>query len=93
MEFGIALSANKQLETLSMRNNKIKESEHIGFWDGMRENTTLRKLDMYRTGANDDVIDSMDGYFSNTFSKLREINLCHNGITDHGAKTFFEAIK
>jgi hypothetical protein len=34
-DFSPALGANKQLETLSMRCNKIKSDEYYKFWEGM----------------------------------------------------------
>jgi hypothetical protein len=70
---------------LSLRNNRIREKEHSIFWEELKKNQTLKIVDLFRTGTNDSIIDSMDGFLSNKASKLREINLSHNGITDEGA--------
>jgi Ran GTPase-activating protein (RanGAP) involved in mRNA processing and transport len=48
---------------------------------------------LHRTGVDDAIIEAMVGFLKNPGTKLREINLSHNGITDEGAKTFFRAVR
>ena len=56
---GEAISQNTKLEVLIMRENKLKWQNYCGFWDNMRGNTSLLKINVSKTDLSDKILDKM----------------------------------
>ena len=53
--FGSALGQNNKLEGLSLKENKLKQSEYCSFWSLMTPNRSLKKINVTKTEINDRV--------------------------------------
>ena len=53
--FGEALGLNTKLEGLSIKGNKMKQSQYCNFWGLMAENKSLRKINVSATEITDRV--------------------------------------
>lgn len=62
--FGEALAVNTKLEGLSLKENRLKVSQYSNFWDLMRENKSLRKIDVTKTEVTDKVCIKLAEYLS-----------------------------
>ena len=81
---GEALNDNVKLEVLIMRENKLKWIPYSSFWENMKNNTSLMKINLSKTDLSDRVMEKMCVYLSNPAIKLVDIDLSRNAITDLG---------
>ena len=56
---GEALGENVKLEVLIMRENKIKWVPYAAFWENMRNNSNLLKINVCKTDLSDRVLEKM----------------------------------
>jgi hypothetical protein len=56
---GEALTDNMTLEVLNMRGNKIKNAPYQNFWNIMKKNTFLKKINCSKTELNDKVVEAL----------------------------------
>ena len=47
----MAVAKNKSIEVLNLRNNNIKHSSYVKFWEKMCDNTHLKKANLVIVGA------------------------------------------
>lgn len=45
-----------------MRENKIKITTYINFWDNLKTNTSLLKINVAKTELNDKIVEKLCGY-------------------------------
>ena len=75
---GEAISENTKLEVLVMRENKLKWSPYSNFWDNVRGNTSLQKINVSKTDISDRVIEKMCLYLVEEGLKLVDLDLSRN---------------
>lgn len=56
---GEAINENVKLEVLIMRENKLKWVPYSAFWDNMKRNTSLMKINLSKTDLSDRVLEKM----------------------------------
>lgn len=79
-----ALSENTKLEVLIMRENKLKWVPYCSFWENLRPNTTLKKINVNKTDLSDRVLEKLCFMLENPAISLVELDLGRNLITDVG---------
>jgi hypothetical protein len=62
---GEALAENTKLEVLMMRENKLKWVPYANFWDNMKNNTSLQKINISKTDLSDRVLEKLSMYLLN----------------------------
>ncbi len=60
--FGEALGLNTKLESLSIKENKIKQTQYCNFWELMANNRTLRRVNLSKTEVTDKVCQKLSTY-------------------------------
>ena len=90
---GDALAENKRLETIILRENRIKWFQYANFWQALMPNKTLQKLNLQKTDMSDKVIDKMGQYLKQKDIMLKDLDLSRNHISDVGLKTLSLALK
>jgi len=63
--FGEALNENTKIEALIMRENKIKWVPYSNFWENLKNNSSLLKINLSKTELSDRVVENMCNYISN----------------------------
>ena len=91
--FGQALMKNKKLEGLSIKENKIKQSQYFEFWDFMHSNKTLRKMNATKTDITDKVCTKISSYLKLQDIRLQDLNLSRNQIGTDGLIALADALK
>lgn len=82
--FGDALSSNTKLEGLSLKENKLKQTQYCNFWDLMTENRSLKHIDIAKTEVTDKVCMKISSYLERQDIKLSDLNLSRNLIGTDG---------
>lgn len=75
-----------------MRENKISNSSFCNFWENLKTNTSLLKINVSKTEINDRIVEKLCGCLQNTASRLIDLDLSRNNITDIGLTALAEAI-
>ena len=86
-ELGKALSVNKKMVTLYMRNNKIKQTSYGLFWLAMCGNQSLKKMSVSKTDLNDKVVEKLQEFLKDENTQVNELDLSKNSISDQGMKS------
>ncbi len=73
-----ALSENTKLEVLIMRENKLKWVPYCSFWENLRPNTTLKKINVSKTDLSDRVLEKLCCLLENPSIILIELDLSRN---------------
>jgi hypothetical protein len=73
-----ALSENTKLEVLIMRENKLKWVPYCTFWENLRPNTTLKKINVNKTDLSDRVLEKLCFLLENPNLSLVELDLGRN---------------
>lgn len=89
---GEALSENIKLEVLIMRENKLKWVPYSNFWENIKGNTSLQKINVSKTDLSDRVLEKMCSYLISPDLKLVDLDLSRNQITDVGLQNLSEAL-
>ena len=89
---GEALSENTKIEVLIMRENKLKWFPYSSFWDNIKGNSSLQKINVSKTELSDRVLEKMCQYLLNPDLKLVDLDLSRNQITDVGLQNLSEAL-
>ena len=76
--FGEALGVNTKLEGLSMKENKLKQTQYCNFWELMAENRSLRKVNVAKTEVTDKVCTKISAYLQQPDLRLHDLNLSRN---------------
>lgn len=85
----MAVAKNTSIEVLNLRNNNIKHSSYVKFWEKMCFNTHLKKINVEKTGMKDQTLDSLVDFIISPSIKLIEMDLSKNLISDIGVRTLF----
>ena len=83
---------NTKLEVLIMRENKLKWVPYGNFWDNIKGNSSLQKINVSKTDLSDRVLEKMCHYLLNPELKLIDLDLSRNLITDVGLTNLSEAL-
>lgn len=75
---GEAISDNTKLEVLILRDNKLKWAPYSAFWDNVRGNTSLQKINVSKTDLTDRVLEKMCLYLLDEGLKLVDLDLSRN---------------
>lgn len=89
---GEALSENVKLEVLIMRENKLKWVPYSNFWENIKGNTSLQKINVSKTDLSDRVLEKMCQYLLNPEVKLVDLDISRNTISDVGLQNLSEAL-
>ena len=89
---GEALSENQKLECLIMRENKLKWVPYAAFWENMKSNNSLLKVNVSKTDLSDRVLEKMCVYLNNPELKLVDLDISRNSITDLGLQNLCETL-
>jgi Ran GTPase-activating protein (RanGAP) involved in mRNA processing and transport len=81
---GEALAENTKLEILIMRENKIKISTYCNFWDNLKPNSALLKINVSKTELSDKILEHLCGYLQSGACSLIDLDVSRNNITDAG---------
>lgn len=81
---GDAIYDNTKLEVLIIRENKLKWVPYSNFWDNIKGNTSLQKINVSKTDLTDRVLEKMCAYLVSPGIKLVDLDLSRNLITDVG---------
>lgn len=73
-----ALSENTKLEALIMRENKLKWMPYCTFWENLKYNTTLKKINVSKTDLSDRVLEKLCPILENPQLSLVELDLSRN---------------
>lgn len=79
-----ALSENTKLEVLIMRENKLKWVPYCNFWDNLKSNSSLKKINVSKTDLSDRVLEKLILMLDQPYIQLIELDLSRNQITDLG---------
>ena len=90
---GETLATNLKLEVLILRENKIKWTAYQTFWNNLMPNTTLQKINLYKTDLSDRVVERMAIYLEQPNINLMDLDLSKNAITDTGLKVLSNSLK
>lgn len=91
--FGSSLNVNTKMEGLSLKENKIKQTQYCNFWELLAENRTLKKINVSKTEVTDKVCSKISGYLKHSELRLQELNLSRNQIGDQGLIELAHALK
>jgi len=75
---GEALSENTKLEVLIMRENRLKWVPYCNFWDNLKPNVTLRKINVSKTDLTDRVLEKLCVLLENPNISLVDLDLSRN---------------
>lgn len=89
---GQALANNTKLEILLMRENRLKWMPYAAFWQSIKANTTLKKINVSKTELNDRVLDPLCSMICNPAIQLVDLDLSRNLISDAGLTAFGNAL-
>jgi len=67
-----------------MRENRLKWIPYAAFWENIKNNTTLKKINVSKTDLNDRVIEPLCNMLCNPAVTLIDLDLSRNLITDGG---------
>jgi hypothetical protein len=76
--FGEALGVNTKMEGLSLKENKLKQTQYCNFWELMAENRSLRKINVAKTEVTDKVCAKISHYLIQPDIRLSDLNLSRN---------------
>lgn len=76
--FGEALGVNTKMEGLSIRENKLKQTQYCNFWELMKENRSLRNINVAKTDVTDKVCIKISDYLKEPDLRLTCLNLSRN---------------
>jgi hypothetical protein len=91
--FGEALGVNTKLEGLSLKENKLKQTQYCNFWELMAENRSLRKVNVAKTEVTDKVCTKISAYLQQPDLRLHDLNLSRNQIAADGLIALAEALQ
>lgn len=91
--FGEAIGVNTKLEGLSIKENKLKQTQYCNFWELMKENKHLRKMNATKTEVTDRVCLKISAYVKQTDIRLSDLNLSRNQIAAEGLIALADALK
>jgi len=77
---GKALGENMKIETLSIRDCKARERAQIEFWRGIKDNRSLRVMNLERNRVTDKVASVIAEYIIQEGIVLTDLNLSKNLI-------------
>ena len=83
---GYALSENRYLEVLILRDNKIKWVPYQNFWNSLLPNKTLQKINLQKTDLTDRVVEKLCKYLEQKDISLVDLDISKNQVTDTGLK-------
>lgn len=89
---GEAIAENVKLEVLIMRENKLKWVPYASFWENMKNNTSLQKINVSKTDLSDRVLEKLSNYLVNPSLRLVDLDISRNQITDLGLQNLAEAL-
>lgn len=89
---GEALCENTKIEVLIIRENKLKWVPYSNFWDNIKGNSSLQKINVSKTDLSDRVLEKMCQYLLNPELKLVDLDLSRNLITDTGLSNLSDAL-
>jgi len=75
---GEAISENTKIEVMIMRENKLKWVPYSNFWENMKGNTSLQKINVSKTDLSDRVLEKMCSYLINPDLTLIDLDLSRN---------------
>lgn len=81
---GEALSTNTQVECLIMRENRLKWIPYAAFFESLKINTSLKKINISKTELNDRVLEPLCSLLCNPDVVLVDLDLSRNLISDVG---------
>jgi hypothetical protein len=90
--FGEALGGNTKLEGLSIKENKLKQTQYCNFWELMQENRSLKKMNVSKTEITDKVCAKIGQYLQQRDLRLQDLNLSKNVIAADGLVSIAEAL-
>jgi len=61
---GETLSENLKLEELILQDNKIKWVQYCTFWEKLKGNTSLKKINVSKTDLSDRILEKMTPYLT-----------------------------
>ena len=67
-----------------MRENRMKWVPYAQFWENIKLNTSLLKINVSKTELSDRVVEKLVLYLANSECRLADLDLSRNTITDHG---------
>ena len=73
-----ALAENTKLEVLIMRENKLKWVPYCTFWENLRLNSTLKKINVSKTDLSDRVLEKICLLLDNPNISLVDLDLSRN---------------
>jgi Ran GTPase-activating protein (RanGAP) involved in mRNA processing and transport len=89
---GEALAQNTKLEVLIMRENRMKWIPYAAFWENIKPNTSLKKINVSKTEINDRVLEPLCSLLCNPAITLVDLDLSRNLISDVGLATLGTAL-
>lgn len=89
---GEALSENPKLEVLILRENKLKWVPYCNFWENLKGNVSLQKINLAKTDLTDRVLEKLSSYLNNSSIRLVDLDLSRNQLTDLGLNNLSEAL-
>lgn len=75
-----------------MRENKLKWVPYASFWDNIKGNTSLQKINVSKTDLSDRVLEKMCTYLISPELRLIDLDLSRNAITDVGLQNLSESL-
>ena len=76
--FGEALADNTKLEGLSIKENRLKQTQYCFFWEAMSGNRSLRRINICRTEVTDRVCAKIGAYLQSPDLRLQDLNVSRN---------------
>lgn len=75
---GEAIAENTKIEVLIMRENKLKWVPYAAFWENMRKNTSLQKINVSKTDLSDRVLEKLSIFLVNPSLRLVDLDISRN---------------
>jgi len=75
-----------------MRENRLKWIPYAAFWESIKTNITLRKINISKTDLNDRVLEPLCALLRNPAVTLVDLDLSRNLVTDVGLATLGTAL-